>query len=115
MAAVYPRVSLQQAISEEPAYMCMKQPLQRAMRITVTVGLGMMLGMGCCPSQRWSLEPHGAKDEENKLDDRMRPETAMCQHPMKTNRLTQLHQRVHCSKEYQIGPADSTLPEQYYS
>src|SRR6266700_408734 len=50
-------------VIEEPAKMCMKESLYRAMRITFTVSLRVMFDVCCCPLKRRTLPRHGTEDE----------------------------------------------------
>src|SRR6266699_732723 len=49
-------------VIEEPAKMCMKESLYRAMRITFTVSLRVMFDVCCCPLKRRTLPRHGTED-----------------------------------------------------
>src|SRR6266851_2145568 len=50
-------------VIEEPAEMCVKESLYRAMGITLTVSLRMMFDVRCCPLKSRTFPRHGTKDE----------------------------------------------------
>src|SRR5450759_581864 len=111
MATVHVRIS--QTV-EEPAQVRMKEAIQRAMRIALPVSLRVMLDMRGSPINCGSLCRHAAKDEKDRLYNRMGPETAMGQHAMVANSHARHGDGIHCHQERQIGPMHGLLPEQAY-
>src|SRR6185312_14870456 len=72
-------------LTQHPANMRVEETLNRAMRITLLVSMGMVFEMRCRPFQRWSFQSHGAKQEQQHFDDRVGTETAMGEHPVKAH------------------------------
>src|SRR5579871_183368 len=93
MGAIVVGITL--VIAEHPADVRVKEAINRTVRVALTVGEGMMLEMRCCPLKRRSLDGHGAKDEQQTLDDRMGSETPMGQHPMVANSHAKGDQSIH--------------------
>src|SRR5579883_2245380 len=99
-------------LAQNPANMRVEETLSRAMGITLLIGMGMVFEMRCRPFQGWSFQSHGAKQEQQHFDDRVRTETAMSEHPMKAHPDSQDDQCIPPHQQNQIRPMDRPLPEQ---
>src|SRR4051794_37355920 len=64
----------------------MEDSLVRRMRIPLLVGERMMLHVVRNPHDGWPLDGHGAEDQQNELDNRVRLEALMCQQSVVADR-----------------------------
>ncbi len=93
MFAIYFRGCL--SVFKEPANVRVKKSLNRAMRITLFVRMGMVFYMRCCPLNCRPFQGHRSKHKKNEFNDWMRIEATMGQHPMIANGDSQGNQYIH--------------------
>ena len=99
-------------LAKEPANVRVEETVEWTVRITLPVGLSVVLDMDRSPIDGRPLNRHSSTDQQHKFDDWRGLETPMGEHPVETHRLAEASNEVHRREECQIRPVYDPLPEE---
>jgi hypothetical protein len=99
---------------EHPAYMRVKQALERAMWVAWFVRETMMLPVSCHPLQDLALDGHRTERKQNKLQHRIALETAMGRKAMKPNRDSETGQEIETHQKDEVHRHELSLPQLHH-
>ena len=99
-------------LAKEPANVRVEETVEWTVRITLPVGLSVVLDMDRSPIDGRPLNRHSSTDQQYKFDDWRGLETPMGEHPVETHRLAEASNEVHRREERQIRPVHHPLPEE---
>jgi hypothetical protein len=109
MAGIDSRI--RQSTTKHPAQMRVPETVNWAVGIALTVRLRVMLDMGRSPFQGWTFYRHGTEHKQDGLDDGVRSEAPVGQHPVEAHGHAKCDQRVQDEQKRKVVPGNSTLPK----